>query len=226
MPRSTAVNRVARSQLSIPPGAQLWCKSSDVAIATGVSSWHDLSGYNRHIVNATGGTQPAYTASNASFNNKPSIDFDGVDNFLAVSFSWAQPLHIFLVAKFNDAFSAGTNILYCSNTADAIRLQRTGGVTVNMVSGATLSLVADQLTPHVYSSYFNGPVSSTSVDGDAATVGNAGTASGNGIILGAFTGGAFAFANCSMVELVAYSRHLLPDEEASLVDRLATEYGV
>ena len=56
------------------------------ANADPVGAWDDLSGNARHIVQATAGSRPAYSA--AGFNGYPCLTFDGTDDFLASVAAW------------------------------------------------------------------------------------------------------------------------------------------
>jgi hypothetical protein len=60
--------------------------SGDVGVttATGVSQWSDQSGNSRHLVQATGASQPTYNAT--ALNGKGSLTFDGVDDVLGMSY--------------------------------------------------------------------------------------------------------------------------------------------
>lgn len=63
----------------------LWLKAD---VITGLSdgdpvgTWLDSSGHNNHVTQATAGSKPTYRASTASLNNKPTVEFDGVDDHL------------------------------------------------------------------------------------------------------------------------------------------------
>lgn len=57
-------------------GLQIWHRSDNVELSgSNVTQWTDLSGNGRHAVPINSSTNPTYTASDASFNNKPSITF-------------------------------------------------------------------------------------------------------------------------------------------------------
>lgn len=57
--------------------------SPDTSIVSGaVAVLGDRSGNARHFTQGTGTKRPAYTASDADFGGRPSMSFDGVDDFL------------------------------------------------------------------------------------------------------------------------------------------------
>lgn len=78
-------------------GPAQWHRSTDVVIATGVSQITDLSGNDRHLVQADTAKQPAYSAD-GGIDDCPYVEFDNVDDFLGNTYSAAQPEESFLVA--------------------------------------------------------------------------------------------------------------------------------
>jgi hypothetical protein len=69
------------------------------------SGWRDGSG-NARTITATGGNRPLYRATTTALNNKPSVEFDGVNDYLKLG-SLSQAVPLSLVAIFQ----------YVSNTA-------------------------------------------------------------------------------------------------------------
>lgn len=97
----------------------LWLDAADTSTITQsggtVSQWNDKSGNNRHVSQAISSRQPAY--STTGLNSKPTIDFDGTDDFLKnAAFQPAGAISCFLV--FNRD----------SNTGVFVNTQRTGGI--------------------------------------------------------------------------------------------------
>jgi len=61
-----------------------WVRSDlNVTQAGTVSQWDDQTANAYHFTQATSGKRPAYTASDATLNNRPTITGDGVDDDLA-----------------------------------------------------------------------------------------------------------------------------------------------
>lgn len=54
-------------------------------VSGAVATLGDSSGYGRHFPQGTAANRPTYNASDANFGGRPSMTFDGVDDFLASS---------------------------------------------------------------------------------------------------------------------------------------------
>lgn len=99
--------------------AALWLDAADSSTITQsggtVSQWRDKSGNNRHVSQVISSRQPAYSAT--GLNSKPTIDFDGTDDFLKnEAFQPAGAVSCFLV--FNRDSVNGV----------LVNTQRTGGI--------------------------------------------------------------------------------------------------
>lgn len=101
------IGRLISSPLDIPDCA-MWFDaaqgvSSDV---NGVSQWNDASGNARHVAQSSNSLKPTYTASNALFAGKPTVDYAaGTGQRLdrGAADNLAQPLTIFAVASLGAA---------------------------------------------------------------------------------------------------------------------------
>lgn len=77
-----------------------------ISTATGVSQWNDQSGNSRHLPQAAGGSQMAYTLGGR--NRTADIVADGSNDFFSpVSFTLNQPFMVFLGLKVNTLTAAG-----------------------------------------------------------------------------------------------------------------------
>lgn len=97
----------------------LWLDANDSSTITlngsTVSQWNDKSGNDRHVVQASSTSQPTYNAT--GFNNKPTIDFDGSNDFLKnSSYQPSGALSCFVV--FNRDTTSGI----------FVNIQRSGGI--------------------------------------------------------------------------------------------------
>lgn len=78
----------------------LWLDANDASTITlngsTVSQWGDKSGNGRNAVQATAATQPVYSAT--SFNGKPTLTWDGIDDAMQISMSLpATDINLFAV---------------------------------------------------------------------------------------------------------------------------------
>jgi hypothetical protein len=80
-----------------------------------VTSWRDIIDPTITITQADDTKQPVFTAQNAAFSNKSTIDFDGTNDFLAGDFAdLSQPYHIFMILS---TISSGTNYILTGITS-------------------------------------------------------------------------------------------------------------
>jgi hypothetical protein len=75
---------LAEWQPSSIVGLTSWLRGDSYVLGTGsaVAQLTDKTGFGRHLVQATAGKQPLLIASDPNFNGQPSIDFDGVDDYM------------------------------------------------------------------------------------------------------------------------------------------------
>jgi methionine-rich copper-binding protein CopC len=99
------------AELSQP--SALWLDASDSGTITlsgsAVSQWNDKSGNSRNFAQATGGNQPAYSAT--SFNTSyPGVTFDGSSDFMSAGDTLdvgSQSLGIIAAVKYNTSNTSG-----------------------------------------------------------------------------------------------------------------------
>lgn len=61
---------------------QAWYRGDEVVLSgSNVSTWTDKSGNGRNLLTTVAGQRPLYSASNANFNNKQALTFDGATDF-------------------------------------------------------------------------------------------------------------------------------------------------
>lgn len=114
------------------PGLISWYRADlGVTIATGVSAWADQSGAGNTAVQATGANQPAFNASNAGFNGRPTIT-GTLNQSLSATVATPNPLTLFVVGTLsassfmvagNGAWSLtdnGVNLVMNSGTGNAL----------------------------------------------------------------------------------------------------------
>lgn len=113
-----------------------------ITTATGVSAWADQSeAADNNFIQATAAQQPTFTATNASFNNLPTVDFDGSDDNMTCTFPSAltNDCSVYMVTN----GSAGTDSTYFQNVGtlkDLIEFATNqGGGTKNYWASASSS---------------------------------------------------------------------------------------
>jgi hypothetical protein len=101
----------------------LWLDAEDTASITlngsNVSQWNDKSGNNRHVSQGVAASQPAYSAT--GFNNKPTIQHDGVNDFLLADTTaqaiGSQAFTLLGAIRFPTSISIGSYIISLRETS-------------------------------------------------------------------------------------------------------------
>lgn len=208
------------------PGIVMWVRAdAGITISTGVSTWADLSGNGRNLTQGTAGKQPAFSATGGP-GSMPCVTGDGVDDRLSTSsFTTAQPVQVFLVAKYNTVFAAQTTIMD-GVSGDTMRLFRTAAGQLGMK--ASTQVVASGFTEtawHYHSLRFNGASSTGAQDTVVKISGNAGAVSSSGMTLFEY-GGTTQNANASVAEAVVYNLLLSATEESRISFYFKSRYGL
>ena len=163
------------------------------------SQWDDYSGNARHLVQAAGTNQPAYSAG--------VFTFDGVDNYMTASFTSNQPITYYLVGS-QVTWSAGFEYLFDGGIADRVALaQAVGTPGLSLYAG---SFVANNTnlavnTAGIVCAVFNGASSSLRVNNTVKTTGNAGANNAAGVTLGGRAGGAGQAGHMTAREFIIFS---------------------
>ncbi|MTI40431.1 LamG-like jellyroll fold domain-containing protein [Fulvivirga lutimaris] len=150
------------------PRNVLWLRSDVGVTQSGtVSAWADQSGNGLNAVQATPGLQPAYSGSNASLNNLPSMNFgpSGSTNFhLAIPdndllddspgmsfFIVLNPSSSGVYGILNKRTSAGSNQAY--------RIYRNGGNLTSDISNGAAANITLGNSPNIFSSIYDQTIS-------------------------------------------------------------------
>lgn len=220
----------------------LWLKSSDGVTESGgvVSAWADQSGNARNFTQATAGLRPSYDASDARFNGLPSIEGNGVDQYLSGAalqdFIGATPTAytLVIVLSLTSASNANGTLGYdedgifgelagywglYGNTGpglSAFSYDANSDLVDKAISYATTYVVAYRYDgTNIYMSVNGGAESSAASGGITVT-------SQNVSIFRAFS--ATEHADAAVAEIA-----MSPNDEASLatsIARLKTKYGI
>ncbi len=218
-PRATGFNPRSIANLA---GWWDFNDTATVTVATGISSVTDKSGNGRTLAQSTANNRPAWTEN--SINGKYAAVFDGSNDALTASFTLAQPVTAFLVAKWNTT-TFGT--MMDGASGNSMRLFRTSSTQVALA--AATQLTSNNTTPaawHVFEAVFNSTSSNINVSGTSVASGNAGTATPSGIYLGVFGNGFSDPGNVSIASVLLYARVLSASERSSVRKWLGSLYAI
>lgn len=184
--------------------------SGNITIATGVSNWANEitdDGTKKNVVMATPATQPGFTSSNASYNNKGTVDFATSKYLRSVAWTTAltQPATTIVVGDapsltgqyFCDGIS--TNRQGIGQIAAANRFSLNAGTAINEPAGPT------SVPKGVYVGVFNTTSSAGYRNGNYTTPvvsGNAGSQTLGGQTIGANAGNAGTYAGSTRMVAV------------------------
>lgn len=220
-PRSSAVFNPR--QISGLAGWWDFDDAATVTVATGISAVTDKSGNVRTLSQSTTNNRPAWTAN--SINGKYAAVFDGSNDALTASFTLAQPVTAFLVARWNDV-NSGT--MMDGATGNTMRLFRTAANNYAMFAGTQLT--STNTTPATYAVHeclFNGTASELVRNGtNIGASSSAGTSSPGGIYLGTFGNGFSDPAKVDIANVVLYSRVLSASERSAVRKWLGGLYAI
>jgi hypothetical protein len=219
-------------------GCELWLRA-DLGITLNggtVSAWADQSGTgdsNKNCTQGTAANQPTYNASDAGYNGKPTLSFDGTNDFM-VSAVWSvAPTTVGTVLAVCECASSGTRIIFCFASAGGSgELYANGGGATDLhyYQGADISLAgeADITAKHVYQIDRNG--ASTAYYQDALTAlgsGNAGSGALDRVILGSNDPSAPSNPlQGKIAEVISYNRIITTAERSRVMSYLGARYGV
>jgi hypothetical protein len=204
-------------------GLVLWLPAASYSAATG--TWTDQSGTTHNGTQGTSGFR-ATASTSAQLGGKPTVLFDGVDDFLSFAVLVNQPLTMLVAVhpittggRLFEGLTNGNIVIWGSNTT--IQWYANGGNISGTVS-------AYNNTGFVLSAVANTSSSVLRKGGVQIASGNPGTsglAGAGGWVLG--KGAAGGFTNSHVAEMLVYSRDLNASGEISLVEKyLGSTYGV
>jgi hypothetical protein len=204
-----------------------WWKSDvGVTVSAGVSQWNDQSGNGNHLVQATGAAQPTRTLG--AVNGLPSIDFDGSDDSMGVTFAMAQPTTVFLFAS-QTTWTIFDVLLDGNPTNGTMQiLQNAVSPNLEMRAGAALGPNTNLplTTFGLITAIFNGASSTLQVNNTAEVNGNAGASGGGGIRLGCRGDGGGNFANMRVLEAIVTGAVATSTERTNVRAYGSARYGI
>lgn len=219
-PRATGFNPKSIS------GLAAWYDFNDastVTLATGIVSVTDKSGNGRNLAQAVGNNQPLWVSG--AVNGKYAARFDGSNDSLGTSFTFAQPITLFVVGKFNTTTNGQTMI--DGATGNRMRVFVNSTTQIGYYAGLQVNVDTAVTSWHVHEVVFNGVDSRIGIDRASTTTATSlGTLSPGGIVLGNFGLGGGAPASCDIAHVIAYGRALSATEAAPVRKWLAGSYGI
>lgn len=226
MPLSRSILR-PRFNPKMIAGLELWLDAADAASITlnsgNVSQWNDKSGNGRTLQQTTANNRPAWTA--ARVNGRYAAVFDGANDSLGVSFTFTQPITLFVVGKFNTTDVGQTMI--DGATGNTMRIFVDSSANIGFYAGIQFNKSTTVTAWHVFEVVFDGLNSKVGIDAaSSATPLGLGNAAPGGIVLGNFGLSGGAPSNCDIAHVVAYGRSLSSVEAASVRKWLAGLYGI
>ncbi len=99
----------------------LWLRADNLNLANGaaVAAWDDASGNSNDASQGTAGNRPVYVLSNADFNGKPTVTFDGSNHNMQLDLTNAESNYsIFIV--YNSTSTTNRQFLFDSQTGTLI----------------------------------------------------------------------------------------------------------
>ena len=217
-------------------GLQLWLRADlGVTIGTGVSAWADQSGTgdaNKNVTQATGSKQPTLNASDANYNNKPTLSFSSAASQCLVSGLWASPLSqpwtVVAVGQDDGTVSAQVYVESGSDLAGSNRvLVYQNATNYELNAGAALVANARDATPHGLVGVVNGV--SSRIYNSARTAVATGDAGARAPLGATFIGETFAdtaFLNGKIAEVIVWSGALSDAQLAPVWNYIASRYAI
>jgi lysophospholipase L1-like esterase len=236
---SLTVQAAAGDPLTILSGRTfLWWVRSDLGVVeaggagTGVTQWQDQSGAGNHWNQAgASNLRPTLNASVAVFNNRPSIGFDGTDDFLANAINLPAPgtlgtwmCHVYRLRAWTSGrmiFGQNSSNCYIKAITASPQLYAHWGALGASNSGGTINTPVrlKLLIGNTAADYMQ-----IGAEKDTGLLGNQDAAAGLG--MGAANNGTMP-SNCEWVESFAISGGDPTTQQLSDIDSyLVTRYGV
>jgi hypothetical protein len=208
-------------------GLLFWARADlGITIATGVSAWADLSGAGNNHVQATTTKQPTFAATGGP-RSRPCVTFDGVDDFLAVTFTQIQPITRCTVGIFRAAFVAVDTLCDGNGGANRGRISRTQNTTIQVNPGGMAGTLATTTSWHVYALIMNGASSSWRADNVQIAAGDAsGNVNVGGSVQGAFGTGTGSWGNVSISEDMMFATIFTESLLARLTHYCGAQYAL
>lgn len=228
----------ARRQIASPlelPDCAMWFDASQGVTLDGsnnVAQWNDASGNARHVAQSTANQRPGFTASNALFGGKSTVDWTSVGASIYLdrlaADNLAQPVTIFVCASVSNASATNIGLLVNVSGSD-LSIQRLNGTTWQYFGGvAALSFAPPPVSePFVISVGANPTVrdSYAKLNGVCVVRGGGGSNAMGTLRIGSmYNGFQSQNWNGSIAEVIVFSRRLSDGEVALVEQYFASKY--
>jgi len=204
------------------PNLKLWCRYNIGVEVTslGVSTWFDQSGNGNDLLQSTDSNRP-------SKESDGSVLFDGVDNYIAATFTLNQSLTVYLL--FNPVSYSNNGYIFDGDTQNTCLVFAQGG-TDNYVLTAGSSMAASDAhnagTYVVMTSVFNSTTSVHQFNNNIDVTGDAGTNNAAGFTLGCDGSKSTNFSNIQVKEVAIYSVAHTAGQRAKVIQYLSDVGGL
>lgn len=203
--------------------ADLGISPADI-LAGKVSQWIDLIGI-AHLLQATGANQPSFNATDAVYNNKPTVQSTATTMFLAAAgVGTSQIFTVWLVGEIGTV--GGTMVALVPSASSSPIIFRSGA-NVTLSAGSNLGSGVAAGAKHATLATFNGASSFVGVDnwltGGVTGAGGA----NNGTTLGAFAYSNGLFGSIGKIaELIIQAGTPTAGEKTAMAAYFLSQYGI
>lgn len=226
----TPLSNPLTDPLTLPWKAVYWASDpgwTPPANGATVDSWRDASGNGHNAVQATEANKPTYTASHASFNNRPTLSFSGTKWLRTAAFDGLvyQPDTIVIIYKSDSG--ATMNIVDGIDGVNYRQLLRKVGITNRRITSKSPSLndaVPDNNTPAMVTMQFDNLSSFIEVNGVETARGATGSQSLTGFTIGAAADNTATQLLVGQVAFLGVLPGAITEAELNLLEAWAASY--
>jgi hypothetical protein len=204
-------------------GLRLWLDASRLRLADGaaLAVWPDASGYLNHAVQANNYSQPVYRAAVAGLAGRPAVEFDNVDDYLALTGIITTTSNTYFIV-FGLNPGGATDVMLLADTALSYTYEQKAGDWMQKASAVVSGVTT---TPGLY--YLRSCVSDAvnvmrHANGAALTV-KARTAADARF---RYVGLPGYICNAAIAEVIVYDRALSDAERMAIEAYLMAKYGL
>ena len=236
-PPTQALPNIYNPYTTLPvSGAALWLDASQqntifsdagttpvTTSGQSIYQWNDLSGNNRHAVQATSGNRPTWVPPASGQNGLGAVGFNGSNQLISTATSGlsAQPFEYYIVFKFK---STTTNDRIVFGTGDRGNFDGNSGGGWNLFSGALLAGGTRTGTSWaMVNCKFNGSSSALRINASQVLSGNTGTGYPTAFSLAG--NGSSDWGDITVAEFVVYSSTLSTGDQNLVESYLKTKWG-